>query len=364
MLILDRYLFRSFLKSFFFCLIVFVFLFIIIDIFGSLQEILRNHPSTIKILELYLYAIPVIIGQTAPIAALLATLFTLGQMNQANEVIAMRSSGLSVWHIVRPFILFGLILSLAIFVMNETITPYAQKMSKFIKRYYIDKAYESTQDVPLENVAIYGYENRLYFLNKFHPKTNTIEGLTILEHDAEQNVRSKVYAEKAVWRNNRWLLYQCFIYYLGEGQRIRGEPLYFSDKVYRIEETPEDFMRQNIPMENMNVRDLAGYISRLPKAGAKNTIVRMKVDLFQKTSFPFTSFIIILLGIPSAIIVRRQAVASSSIGMCMAISFLFYVLFAVLTALGKAGALPPFLAAWGSHMIFGSVALYLIAHIQ
>jgi len=364
MLILDRYLFRSFLKSFIFCLIVFIFLFIIVDIFGSLQEILNNHPSILKILELYLYAVPVIIGQTAPIAALLATLFTLGQMNQANEIIAMRSSGLSIWHIVRPFVLFGFILSLSIFVMNETITPYAQKMSKFIKRYYVDKAYTSAQDVPLENVAIYGYDNRLYFLNKFYPKTNTIEGLTILEHDAQQNVRSKVYAEKAVWRNNRWVLYQCFIYYLGEGQRIRGEPLYFSDKVYRIEETPEDFMRQNIPVENMNIKDLANYIARLPESGAQNTVIRMKVDLFQKTSSPFTSFIIILLGIPSAIIVRRRAVAFSSIGICMGISFLFYVLFAVLTALGKAGVLPPLLAAWGSHIIFGGTALYLIAHTQ
>ncbi|MDD5573995.1 MAG: LPS export ABC transporter permease LptG [Candidatus Omnitrophica bacterium] len=363
MLILDRYLFRSFLRSFFFCLVVFIFLFIIIDIFGSLQEILRNHPDFLKIVELYLYAIPVIINQTSPVAALLATLITLGQMNQANEVIAMRSSGMSIWHIVRPMVLFGIALSLVIFVMNETVTPYAQKMSKFIKRYYVDKAYESAQDVPLENVAIYGYGNRLFFLNKFYPKSNTIDGLTILEHDPQQNVRSKIYAEKAVWRNNRWVLYQCFIYHLGEGQKIRGEPLYFTDKVYRIEETPEDFMRQNIPVENMNVKDLAGYISRLPEAGAQNTVRRLRVDLFQKTSFPFTSLIIILLGIPSAIIVRRRAVAFSSIGLCMAISFFFYVTFAVTTALGKAGALPPFLAAWGSHFIFGGAAFYLIARI-
>ncbi|MFA5038396.1 MAG: LptF/LptG family permease [Candidatus Omnitrophota bacterium] len=362
MLILDRYLFSSFLKSFFFCLLVFVFLFILIDIFGSLQEMLRNHPPALKILELYLYSIPVIIGQTSPIASLLATLITLGAMNQTNEIIAMRSSGQSVWHMVRPIVLFGLTLSLAIFVMNETVTPYAQKMSKFIKRYYVDKAFESAQDTPLENVAIYGYDNRLFFLNKLYPKTNTIEGLTILEHDENQNVRSKVYAEKAVWRNNRWVLYQCFIYHMGEG-KVRGEPLYFTDKVYRIEETPEDFLRQNVPVESMNVRGLTNYISRLPEVGAKNTIIRLKVDLFQKTSFPFTSLVIILLGIPSAIVVRRRAVAFSSIGLCLAISFLFYVTFAVSTALGKAGVLPPFLSAWMSQLIFGGAALYFIRNI-
>lgn len=362
MRILDRYLFSSFVKSFFFCLFVFIFLFIIIDVFGSLQEMLRNHPPLVKILELYLYMIPVIIGQTSPIASLLATLITLGSLNQTNEIIAMRSSGESVWNIVRPIVVFGLALSLGIFVMNETLTPYAQKMSKFIKRYYVDKAFESGQEKPLENVAIYGYNNRLFFLNKFYPKTNTIEGLTILEHDENQNVRSKVYAEKAVWRNNRWVLYQCFIYYLGEGQ-VRGEPLYFTNKVYKIEETPEDFLRQNVPVENMNVKGLSNYISRLPEQGAKNSVMRLKVDLFQKTSFPFTSLVIILLGIPSAIVVRRRAVAFSSIGLCLAISFLFYVTFAVSTALGKSGVLPPLLAAWMSQLIFGGTALYLIRNI-
>jgi hypothetical protein len=43
-------------------------------------------------------------------------------------------------------------------------------MSKFIKRYYVDKAYESAQDIPLENVAIYGYDNRLYFLINSIPR--------------------------------------------------------------------------------------------------------------------------------------------------------------------------------------------------
>lgn len=362
MLILDRYLFFSFLKSFLFCLFVFIFLFIIIDIFGSLQEIVRNHPPLIKVLELYLYSIPTIISQTCPVAALLSTLITLGAMNQSNEVIAMRSSGQSVWLIVRPIVFFGLALSMGLFLMNETLTPYSQKMSKFIKRYYVDKAFESGQEQPLENVAIYGYSNRLFFLNKFYPKTNTIEGLTILENDEEQNVRTKVYAEKAVWRNNRWVLYQCFIYHLS-GEKVRGEPLYFTNKIYKIEETPEDFLRQNVPVENMNAKDLAGYISRLPESGAQNSVRRLKVDLFQKTSFPFTSLIIILLGIPSAIIVRRRAVAFSSISICLAISFFFYVAYAVSTALGKAGAIPPILAAWASQLIFGGTALYMIKRI-
>lgn len=363
MLILDRYLFRQYLKSFLGCLFVFIFLYCIIDIFSNLGDLMKNHPPLSKIIEYYLYSIPIIFTQTSPVAALLATLFTLGGLNQNNEVIAMRSSGLSINMIVRPLLTFGLLLSLAIFLTNETITPHSQKMSRIIKDNYLENSTQSITHKPVENVAVYGFNNRLFFINKLYPSTNTIEGLTILEHDDNQNVKTKIYAEKAVWRNNRWVLYQCFIYHLEDADRIKSEPLYFTDTTIRIEESPEDFYRQNIPVENMNAKELFTYINRLQDSHASGAANRLKVDLFQKTSFPFTSFVIILLGIPSSIVIRRRAVAFSSVGLCIGISFVFYVLFAVSMALGKTGAIHPLIAAWMSHILFGGLALYFIKRI-
>ena len=363
MLILDKYLIKHFFKSFFSSLLVFIFLYIIIDIFASLQEIINNHPPFAKVAEYYLYSIPTFFAQISSIAALLATLFTLGNFNQSNEIIAMRSTGLSVYQIIRPLIAFGLVLSLGIFLLNETVIPQTQKTSRMIKKFYIDKAAEGSSDQAIENVAVYGFDNRLFFINKLYPKSNIIEGLTILENDAQQNVKSKIYAEKAVWRNNRWVLYQCFIYHLDNDKKIKGEPLYFSDTTFKMEETPLDFMQHNVPVENMNIRELSNYITRLSQSQETSTVKRLKVDLYQKTSFPFTNLIVILLGIPSSIIIRRRAIAFSSIGLCLGISFIFYVSFAVSIALGKGGALPPFFSAWISHVLFGGLALYFISRI-
>lgn len=363
MLILDRYIARSFIKTFFSCIVAFLFLYIIIDVFSNLGDMLKSHPPFIKIIEYYLYSIPVMFTQTSPIASLLATLFTIGALNQSNEIIAMRACGRSIYTIVKSFVFFGFILSLGIFLLGETALPKAVKMSKIIKDCYIDKDLSASKDKAIEKVAVYGFNNRLFFINKLYPKKNTIEGLTILEYDDRQNIKTKVYAEKAVWRNNRWVFYQCFIYHLNESQKIRGEPLYFGNTFFQIEETPEDLMRQNIPVEDMNIKELSSYIGKLSQSKASAAINKILVDLYQKTSFPFTSLIIILIGIPSSIVIRRRAVAFSSIGLCIGISFIFYVTFAVSIALGKTGVLPPILASWISHIIFGSVALYFIARI-
>ncbi len=363
MLILDRYLVGRFLKNFFTCLFLFLFLYVVIDVLTNLTDIIKNHPPLLKVVELYLYSLPLIFTQTTPVAALLATLFTLGGLNQSNEVIAMRTSGVTISRIVRPFVLIGLILSLGIFWISETVLPQAQRMSSVLKHVYIDKEASGEGESPVENVAVYGFNNRLFFINKLYPKSQTIEGLTILEHDDAQNVTRKIYAEKAAWRDNRWVLYQAFVYQLTDDQRMHGEPLYFTDTFLKIQETPQDFLRQNIPVESMNIKELSSYIARLPEKQASPTITRLKVDLYQKTVFPFTTLIVILIGIPSSIIIRGRAVAFSSIGLCLGISFLFYVLFAVCLALGKGGGAPPFVAAWFSHALFGVLGLVLISRI-
>ena len=275
----------------------------------------------------------------------------------------MRASGMSIFKIIKPIIFTGFLLSLGIFLLNEIVVPYSQKMTRVIKEVSIEKKQNSDLENTIENVAVYGFNNRLFFINKLHPKTNTIEGLTILEHDDKQNVKSKVYAEKAIWRNNRWVLYQCFIYHLTDDRKIKGEPLYFSDTTFKIEETPQDFLVHNIPVENMNIKELAGHIAKLSPSKTTSTIKKLQVDLYQKTSFPFTTFIIILLGIPSSIVIQRRAVAFSSIGLCIGIGFFFYTMFSVSIALGKAGVLPPLMAAWISHIVFGAAAIYFIKRI-
>ncbi len=174
----------------------FVFLYIIIDVFSTLQDILKNHPSGLKILELYVFFIPTIITQTSPIATLLATLFTLGHLNQSNEIIAMRASGMSIFTIIKPILACGFIISLGVLLLNEIVVPYSQSMTRIIKEVYIEQKTDSGSDTEaIENVAVYGFNNRLFFINKLYTRTNTIEGLTILEHDSNQNVKSKIYAE-------------------------------------------------------------------------------------------------------------------------------------------------------------------------
>ena len=310
----------------------------------------------------YLAYLPIIFVQVSPIACLLSTLYTFGSLNRNNELIAMRSSGLNIFQISKTVIIFGIIVSACVFWVNDRFLPSAMSVTEKIKAQMesgTKRAKEKGQEV-VTNLSMYGLKNRLFFVNKFSPATNTMEDITILEHDEKQNLTKKIVANKGVYRDGLWRFYQCITYNFDENVQIKGEPQYSQEEIMEIPDTPYDFLHQILRPDFMNIAQLKNYMHRLSKSGATTVIRNLKVDLYQRFASPFTSIIIILLGIPCSMMLKKRATGLSSIGLSIMVGFLYYVLNAVSIALGKAGILMPVLAASLSHILALIFAIYLI----
>jgi lipopolysaccharide export LptBFGC system permease protein LptF len=167
-------------------------------------------------------------------------------------------------------------------------------------------------------------------------------------------------ANKGVYRDNLWRFYQNITYNFDKNGQILGEPIYFEEEIMAIPETPKEFLSQRQHPDFMTISQLDEYIWKLSKSGATTVIRNLKVDFYRRFTEPFTSGIIILLGIPFSIRMRKRAIGLSSIGLSLMVGFLYYVLSAVGFALGKAGILMPILAASTVHILALVYGLYLI----
>ena len=128
-----------------------------------------------------------------------------------------------------------------------------------------------------------------------------------------------------------------------------------------IKETPEDFLKQRLNVTSMNIRQLKSYIDRFSKSGAIKALNNMRVDLHQKIAYPFGNFVIILIGLPFALMIRnRKGGTFISLGLAIILGFLYYVANAVSLAFGKSGLLPPILSAWAAPLLFTVMALIVI----
>ena len=365
MRILDRYILKSIIRIFFSCIFVFLFLYVVIDLLSNLDEILKHQATLALLARYYLSYLPIMFVQVSPFACLLSSVYTFARLNHNNEIIAMRSSGLSILEIAKPCLLFGILISLLVFWVNDRLVPVSLSENQKIKIQIEEgliKGAPKKQEI-ITNLSMYGQRNRLFFINRFSPAQKTMEGITILEQDENQNLTKKIIAPKGIYRDGLWRFSQSITYSFDNNGQVINEPIYLEEEIMNIPETPENFASLRQKPELMNIRQIEDYIWRLSRSGATSVIRNLKVDLYQRFSAPFTSIIIILLGIPFSLMMRKRATGMSAIGVSIIVGFLYYLLDAICLAIGKSGLLMPSIAASLSHIIVLSGSLYLIAKL-
>jgi lipopolysaccharide export system permease protein len=274
----------------------------------------------------------------------------------------MRSSGLSIFQVTRVIIIFGMIVSLFVFWINDRFVPSSLSLTQKIKDQIesgTKKAQEKENEI-LTNISMYGLKNRLFFVNKFSLATSTMEGITILEHDEHQNITKKIVANKGVYKDGLWRFYKCITYNFDIDGQVKQEPQYLEEEIVAIPETPREFLNQRQRPDSMTIVQLDEYIWKLSKSGATTVIRNLQVDLYQKFTAPLTSIIIIMLGIPFSMRIKKRAAGLSSLGFAIMIGFLYYFLNAMGIALGKTGILAPIIAVSLSHIAVLAMSLYLI----
>ena len=364
MRILERHITQSIVKTFCATVLIFCFLYILIDTTSNLDEIIDRKLSLGILLKYYLSFFPVILVQTSSIACLIGVLLTFSSLNNHNEIVAMRSSGLNFWQIPRPAIVFSLLVAAAVFFVNERVVPDAAATTEKIRDENIilkvDKIRKSNETI--RNLTFYGLKNRLYFIDSYNSREQTLAGITIIEHDQNQNIQQKIVALKGVWTGIAWKFYQCQITIFNPVNLTSPVKIkVYKEKLMDIKETPNDFLNQRLNVSSMNIRQLNEYIRKFASSGAHKALQSLRVDMHQRIAFPIGNVVIVLAGLPFALMFKsRKGATFTALGLAVCVGFLYYVVNAVSLAFGKGGFFPPVVAAWITPMIFAALAMTII----
>jgi lipopolysaccharide export system permease protein len=359
MRIVDRYMTKGFLGPLVWCLLLFTVMAVIIDVFSFIEDIVKYNIPVTSIIAFYVYYCPTIIIQVTPMAVLLSTIYLLSNLHKHNEIIAMKSSGINLWRVLAPLLVIGLLVSVFTYIINDKIIPSSSKISNTIRREELerDKPKEARQKV-LQNVAIYGFGNRIVFAKSYDTENRVLSDIIIHEHDINANLKSKITAASGEWTGKNWKFTKVIRYKIDNSGEILQQPEFFEEKILPIRERPSDFANREWKSECVSYAELKRYIRNF-KGGSHKFISSLLVDLHYKVSFCFINLIIILVSAPFALISTRGGVLVG-VGMSIAIGLLYYAVISIALAFGKGGLLPPFLAAWFGNIIFAGVGIHLI----
>lgn len=358
MRILTRYLAREFTWHFFLALGGFSTIYLVVKFFERINAFLYNKAPLPMMGWYFLYNIPSIIFQVAPPAILLGSIVTLGTMSRHSEIMAMKAGGISLLRITAPILGVVLLIYFGLLGMNEYLVPAANQEARIMRDWILTQK-KPTAAFKQSQIWIHSHQ-KIYNIRVYHPEKDILEGVTIYRFDSGFHLVERVDARIAQWKGGRWVFSQASkTDFPPNGDPVRKQ---VPELVLNLSESPADFRVAEINPDEMNHRQLRDYVHKIERDGYNAD--KYRTAMHTAFSFPFIAVIMAFFGIPLALRREKGAGLALGVGLSILISFLCFVVFSFCQELGKAGMLPPFMAAWLGNLIFALVSLYLFLSVR
>lgn len=347
--IIDRHVLREFLLYLLLGLSTFVGIYLVVDLFEKIDTFVDHRAAASLILAYYVYSLPLIVIQVLPVAMLLASILSLGQMRKLNEITAMQSCGLSPIRITLPLLICALLITGGAYVMAEEVIPGVYELQK------------ETLDVKIKRkrpsgarrrggIYYMGRGGRVYVAREYTPRPPTLIDVSVqhfCSSGAKQQMWKRVDAQSARWTDGLWRMESGFArVFVGERETAAAFRRYADS---RYAERPDEFARPKSDPFHMNRRQLRDYIRRIHESGAH--VEQYETDYHLRAAFPLANFVMVLLGTCLSLRIVRGTMALG-FGISISLGFAYYGFLMVGQALGYNGKLPPLLAAWLGNLVF------------
>lgn len=359
--ILDWYIIKKFLSTFFFTVLIFALISMIIDFSEKVEKIIDG-PITWQEITFQYYPtfVMFITGLLWPLFTLIAVVFFTSRMANNSEIISILNAGVSFRRLLRPFMVAAGFIFAIHLAGSHIFIPLGEKV-----RLGIDYTYFSSNSDKgkTRDVHIFVSPDTKVYVNTFRKEDSTARNFRI-ERFHDNELTSVFKASTAEWLRDaqKWRLRNYEIRNFDEQGResiVTGIGQ-FIDTALNL--TPGDFVDFKEQQQMLTSAELLSYIGSQKRRGVANT-EKYEIELYRRTAEPFTIFILTLIGVAiAARKVRGGMGMHLALGIAIGAIFVFMSRFAIVFATSK--VIPPLLGIWMPNLVFIGVAIYLISKAQ
>jgi lipopolysaccharide export system permease protein len=360
MTIIDKYVVKETAKYFSVILFVVVFIFLAVDFFEKIDNFIEAGAPLFKVLLFFQFRIPFVVTQIAPLSLLMSLMIVIGLMNKNNELIALRSSGVSPFIIMRSILAIALTCSVVLFLLSDQVVPIT--IDKANRIWLADVKKKAVVTSEEKNIWIKGYRS-ITHIRYFNQTNRTISGVTLYFFDENFRLQRRLDADSGRYADGSWILVDV----MEQVQESESEPenyavQFFAESKISLEFLPEDLQRVVKKSEEMNFMELLDYVREVEFEGYDATNYR--VDLQAKVAFPFVCVILGLLAVGIGFKRKSKDALALSVAYGLGVTFLYWIFLSFCLSLGYGGLLPPFVAAWIAHFVFFALAWLILMNVD
>ncbi len=359
MKIIYKYIFHELVTPLIFGITAFVGIFVGTDLLFELTGYYSNYNITLwTLIRLFFLNLPAIIVLSFPMATLLATIMAYSRLSGDEEITAFKAGGISVYKLVVPALIMGLVLSLLTIGINEYIVPAANyTSSRIINEFRRGEILPETQsNLFLTPVGDKGPDYILY-VQEFDSEKGIMNNV-VLQNFEEGKPVTIIEARQGEWTDDFWQFSGGQVFHLQAGERV-SELKFENFQVERIAYTPGQIAKMNKTVDDMNLTEFKEHIKLLEQQGKKTE--EKWVEWHQRLSIPFANFIFTLVAVSMGIKPKRSGGSAMGMGLTIIIIFIYYVMMTVANLLGGDGIISPWMGAWIQNLVFfiiGGILLF------
>jgi len=353
--IIDIYIIKKFLGTFFFSLVLILTIAVVFDFAEKIDDFMENHaPLHAIIFDYYFNFIPYFATLFSPLFVFISVIFFTSKMAINTEIIAILNSGMSFRRMMWPYFLSALVIAIFTFMLTNFVIPHANLVRiDFENKYYRSSVYNKGQ---VRNIHSQVYLNVYAYMESYDPGSQSGRNFSLERFDDSGRLESKLMAPQVRWDTtiNKWSVWNYNIRDIDGKEETISKGLRL-DTALTV--NPDDFARDPGYVGTMTYNELNDYISLLRLQGSDELKLFM-IEKQRRFSNSFAIFILTLIGVSlSSQRVRGGIGMQIGFGLVLSFSYILFMQFA--SQFSLKGNLDPMLALWIPNMLYSFIALFL-----
>ena len=355
--ILDRYVLTELAGPFGFGLGAFTLIFAATEILNVGKLVSSEHAPLWAALLVFVWSLPAYVVLVIPMALLLGTLLAIQRLASDSEITAMKAAGVTFSRIVAPLLAVGIVMSFATLYLQEQLVPYANDQLVEIESAVINHTSAYGRDLTV-SAPLPGGGRQLTTATAFEPNSRALLHVTLIQYDSHNRPRQIVFADRAEFTVDKWLLQDSSLYRFNPDGSVLAEPPIPQQEV-EIGENPTDLVKRikNDDPDSMSRAQIAAIVrtGQLTESELRKYVMTYQ----EKLARPFACFVFILIAVPFGLRAVRSGGSSTSLGfgLSLAIVFVYYIVMTVCSFFGEAFLSVAWLWAWMPNLLFTAIGL-------
>ncbi len=376
MKLLDKYILKTFLVTFFFVVLILLSVITVIDLTDKMDKFAKAQLNAIEIIGYYLDYIPWIGSLLTPITIFIAAVYVCSRMAGHTEVIAMLSSGMSFRRMLVPYFIGATLIAAISFVLNGWIIPNSNKSRLAFEMEYLKSKYYFEK----QNIHIQVASDTYLYMKSYNNNNETGYHFTLEKFDQNRLIE-KLTASKIVWDSTKlkWKLHDWSLKKVDgifeTPKRPETVPALEVSKVAVPQEFvetgddmdtalvihPKEFESDYRKYDGLTLNELDHQIRTLRARGSTGIEV-YEVEKYTRYTSPFTIYILVFMGV---IVSARKSRGGTGpqIALGFLLSFIFILFFTLFRTFAENGSMPPQISVWVPNIVFGIISIGMYKYV-